>query len=161
MSNQGTKIMPPVSCAGSAAAVLGRASRLGGGWSGDGAAMNLGLARAWKSNKKERSRRCSSCEAVCSVPLSRQASLGLRFCNVVCAMPSQARCPGCRYVRLPAIHMYVYIYIYIYIYVCICVYIYIYIYVYIYIYMYTQRSTRSYFKNRFLKIRTGSYFNNL
>ena len=31
----------------------------------------------------------------------------------------------------------------------------------IYIYIYTQRSTRSYFKNRFLQIRTGSYFNNL
>ena len=35
------------------------------------------------------------------------------------------------------------------------------VYIYIYIHLYTRRSTRSYFKNRFLKIRTGSYFNNL
>ena len=44
---------------------------------------------------------------------------------------------------------------YIYVYV-LCI-----IYIYIYIYIYTQMSTRSYFKNRFLNIRTGPYFNNL
>ena len=46
-------------------------------------------------------------------------------------------------------------------YISLSIHTYIYIYIYIYTYIHTQRSTRSYFKNRFLKIRTGSYFNNL